>query len=410
MGRFYSGEHAADSRIVEKAILQSEYKESGLFGGELGTALYCISRIASSDTYAKRLNTRLTKSIDFAIHQFKSPKHNNPVNLGNGLTGLAFVLNRIKYVLRNSATNSTLTALESNIYTHAVQANQGGLLGVDYFFGLTGVANYYVSLSRHPNRIAMTEHLCDQIIDQSNTQNGKRWWTDDHEFSLKPHNLGMAHGILSIISVLSKASYTLGLKKYNPVISEAVSWLMLQENSAECISHFSHSTDGINENCEKTWLSWCYGDLGVSIALLHAFKATGNKRFNTDAIRILSSSVKRADPKQEVRNDKGLIYDVGLCHGITAICAAYYVLARFTKDKQVQDAFNSWLLLLLKRAPKGLSDSTARCYKVGMLYEEAQTKEDITLLEGTAGLGLLYCSLASKRADKVWMPLFHLDI
>lgn len=406
-----SAKHIEDHRIIERSILNSAKSDPSLFSGELGTALYCLARIATNPPQSGKLLKRLTESLNYSIAELKNPKHNNPANLGNGATGLMVVLNRAKVVLKDSSISPLLLDFENNIHKLAVeQFSTSGLISVDYFFGLSGIANYFVALSDHANKVKLTKDICDLICDKAEDKSAGIAWRDDFGFSSAPYNLGMAHGILGTVSVLSKASYQLGLKRYNSVIVKAMNWFLSQENIPSSFSRFSNSTGGATPNNQQTWISWCYGDLSASVALLHAHQATGKHNFKRAAARIIGKTLQRKNVAVEIRNDRQRVFDIGLCHGLAAVCASYYVLARFTKDAHIREAFRFWFSHVLSRAPRPYQDQSAGCYRVGMAGEKAETHENLTFLEGAAGLGLLYCSIRSRRADRIWLPLFHLDL
>lgn len=406
-----SARHIEDQRIIERSILRSDKNDPSLFNGELGTALYCLARLATSSARSGKVLNRLTDSLDYAITELKNPKHNNPVNLGNGATGLIVVLNRAKVMLKDSSIAPILFDLETNIHDLAVkQFSASGLLNVDYFFGLSGVANYFVAFSDHADKSKMTRDMCDLICHQSEVKPGGIAWREDFGFSSAPYNLGMAHGIPGTVCVLSKASYLLGLKRYNSFIVKAMNWFLSQENIQSGCTRFSNSTTGEAPNDQKTWLSWCYGDLCAGIALLQAHKATGKQKFYREAMRIIETTLHRKNVALEIRNDQEQIFDVGLCHGLAAVCASYYVLARYTKDARIRKAFQFWFSQILTRAPKPYHHNAAGCYRVGMVGDRAEVHQSLTFLEGGGGLGLLYCSLTSRRADRIWLPLFHLDL
>lgn len=411
MNKEFKKVHHGDHKLIEKAILNSPASESGLFSGELGKALYCIASISVTSNPSKALLKRLASSLEYSFTDLQTPKHNNPANLGNGVTGLALVLNRVRQTLGDRSVSNSLKILEDNIHELARRPfSENGLVGVDYFFGLSGIANYFAAYSAHTDRARKTKQVCDRIIDEAESIPGGIAWKDNYGFSTEPYNLGMAHGMLGTLCALSKASYTMNLKQYSSTIVKAMNWYLSQENILEAPNRFSNSTDGNALNNQRTWLSWCYGDLCVGICLLHVYKATGKERFLNEAIRIIDTTISRIDPSVEIRNDRGIVFDAGLCHGLSAAVSAYYVLSRKLKTKRLSAAFSHWLSLLVNRAPKDVRDSSARCYKVGISNGIAELTPTVGLLEGAAGVGLFYCSLISRKADRVWLPLFNLDL
>ena len=123
---------------------------------------------------------------------------------------------------------------------------------VDCTKQLTKIFNYYATLSNqeHPINAAYAE-----------MERGK----EEHAYST---NLGLAHGVPNVIVFLSKL-HKIGICKEEVYqeLEKLVSWFLkqkLKENND--LGTFSTST---NENYLGR-LAWCYGDLGVTIALQHA--------------------------------------------------------------------------------------------------------------------------------------------
>ena len=56
-------------------------------------------------------------------------------------------------------------------------------------------------------------------------------------------------------------------------------------------------------------MAWCYGDLGIAIALYHANQILNNEEVEREYIELLHKSLKRKD------KSISMVEDISVCHG-----------------------------------------------------------------------------------------------
>lgn len=404
-----------DAKSIKRAVINSEFSGCGLLTGELGKAFYCACHYNVDGNEDDSLFTRANESLSFSIDGLRAAPPESVASLADGFTGLAIVLSclsRLNFLDRSFA--DMIIDIEENIEELISKDDKTERKNIeyDYFYGVSGIANYFLVFSEYKNKRKIVKRICDSLIAQAIVESRGIKWRDHHTFSPQPYNLGMAHGILSIICVLSKAIYRLGLSEYKPYLVKAINWYLAQENELTCISRFSFSVDdhGTGKN-EKNWIAWCYGDLSASIALLHAYKATNDPLYISKAKAIIDATLLRKNRVFEISNYNEVIFDAGLCHGLAGISASYLSVFRFLNDERYREASYYWINHLLNRTAETNFDGSAGCYKIGRIMNKGYTFEpSVSLLEGAAGVGLLYCSLIDVESFREWDAIFHFDL
>src|SRR6185295_8083850 len=145
------------------------------------------------------------------------------------------------------------------------------------------------------------------------------WFTpfdmlSEHHRTLAPrgyYNLGVAHGIPAVISLLGTCA-GLGVltAEQRRMLDGAIDWLL----------SIRHRGDGwsfptwVGEETAKgrARLAWCYGDPGVAAALMTAARHAGERAWESAALDIARESAARPDEESGV-------FDVPFCHGAAGL-------------------------------------------------------------------------------------------
>lgn len=196
------------------------------------------------------------------------------------------------------------------------------------------------------------------------------------------YDLGLAHGISSIISILAKLHELDEFKDQTKnILIYAVNYLNNCEGgNRNDISLFPNHILVGKETKYNSRLAWCYGDLGIGVSLWHASKTLKNKDFERNSLRILEKTVSRK------KKENTLILDAGICHGSFGAASIYNRLFRETGAITFKQAANFWILDGLNKAyhPDGYAG-----YKQWSLEENKDKWVSvISLLNGITGIGL----------------------
>lgn len=273
------------------------------------------------------------------------------------------------------------------------------LLGLDQFFlqhleyeflekkhydYLHGGLGYHITM--------MNSHLRDESITKTlsyldNTalrlKEGIAWLSKPNmDSNEQVINLSLSHGIASIIQILSKTYKQCKgeeLKKCEELLNGAVSYLLSKKQNQAEVGSFFPSWVSEKHVPSYSRLAWCYGDLGIAMALLQAGINTNNRQWEEIATEILLQTAKR-------RNlEENLVKDAGLCHGSSGIAHCFNRAYNYTGKVELKDAAAYWFDETLKMAvhKDGLAGFKAwRTEKLGGWTNE------YGLLEGVAGIGL----------------------
>jgi len=152
----------------------------------------------------------------------------------------------------------------------------------DLLYGFIGKGIYFLE-HEHLNKYVYS--IVDFLIKAAITVESGKTWLDNYtvlhkkDLNLK-YNLGLAHGIPSIIIFLVLA-YEKGIKRdeVKSLLISATEWLLAQKNTSKTNSIFP----SYSELEDNTQLAWCYGDLGIIIALINVGVAIGQPAYIHEA-------------------------------------------------------------------------------------------------------------------------------
>jgi hypothetical protein len=203
-------------------------------------------------------------------------------------------------------------------------------------------------------------------------------------------NLGVAHGVPGVIGILGEM-VAAGLPaggaagEARELLAGAVNWLLGQRLPAGSASCFSYSVSPGVEPVPAR-LAWCYGDPGVSVALLSAARAAGEPEWERQAIAVARAAAARPA-------DAGGVVDGGLCHGAAGLAHLYNRLYQATGDPLFKAEALAWIerLMAQRRPGQGLAGWQA-WRPIGEITgpnPELGWVDDRGFLTGAAGIGLV---------------------
>lgn len=225
-------------------------------------------------------------------------------------------------------------------------------------------------------------------------RHGLKWYAlTDYGENRWTYNLGFAHGIPSIVAMLSKI-HAKGLEreKCAELIEGAVNYILAQKlpqgNYNSIFGNYALESLG---SPHSSRLAWCYGDLGVAVALWRASKALCRKEWENEAKAILRHASQRRDLKENA------VIDACFCHGTSGIAHVFNRMWRETGMPECKDAAAYWKnqTLSMTRFQDGLAG-----YKTWQ-GDKRGFQNEYGLLEGIAGIGLALLSFLSDE-DPAW--------
>jgi len=145
-------------------------------------------------------------------------------------------------------------------------------------------------------------------------------------------NLGLAHGVPGVVAILARyIAAGVEVTRARRLLDGAVAYLL----------SVAEPTEGARY---QSWLpgrggvprvAWCYGDLGVAVALLAAASATDRDDWRTSALELAHGMAARPI-------DASQVIDAGLCHGAAGVAHLFNRMAQATGDAVLARAADTW--------------------------------------------------------------------
>ena len=210
-------------------------------------------------------------------------------------------------------------------------------------------------------------------------------------------NLGLAHGVPGVVAILARyLAAGVDVPRTRVLLDGAVAYL--------------RSVAGpIPGNRYAAWLpaypgwtsrvAWCYGDLGVAVALMSAATATGRDDWRRDALELARGMADRT-------LESSLVVDAALCHGATGVGHLFNRLAQATGDAELAKAADTWFArALAMRRADGVAGFPRALYTEGQLSYEPSAD----LLNGTIGVALALHAAISP-IEPAWDQILLADL
>lgn len=261
----------------------------------------------------------------------------------------------------------------------------------DYLHGGLGFANYLLHKLPNPEIEKYLASVVEMLYQQNvSTDTNYVFWNsilnpirEANEAELIGVNLGLSHGISSVAVILSKF-YLLGVEKEKTkyLLLGMLNFIWDSCLDNDSLSRFPNSVVA-NSTGTPSRLSWCYGDVGMGIALWQVAKVLNHTIYEQKAIDVLVHSTKRRTLKENH------IIDSGLCHGSAGLVHIYNRMYQYTGLEVFKETALYWLDILLSQAT--FEDGLAG-YKA---YHVKEWKNEYGVLEGIAGIGLVLMAACS---------------
>lgn len=380
-------------------LLQHPIKnnEIGALGGISGIALFHFyyANYSGDDSHTKKGN-----DIIFEVFNRIKEGYSYPT-FCDGIAGACWVLELLKV--------KDFIQLEEDIITDQLDCLLFGKMkedleegNYDFLHGALGYGYYFLKRYQNSNSLKNKYKnyllvLIESLKKMAIRSDSGIWWESNirvGERTFKGCNLGLSHGISSILNFLCR----LGLYSdfYNEVcflllpISNHI--LSYKRKDEILLSSFPNWVTNENLNNYNSRLAWCYGDLGIGISLLRTGEVLKNNNLTLEALDILRKSTKRHDQWETS------VVDAGLCHGAFGVMHIYKGLYKKTKDTLFEESANHWATIGINLAihQDGYSGYKKR---TGDIWE----LEDC-LLDGISGIGLALLSYLDSN-NKNWDEL-----
>lgn len=359
----------------------------GLLTGACGAALFhaYYYRWTQDDAQLDALQRVLAHSLAAVAAERPSSSH------AGGLAGIAWCLQHL-------IDEGFLEAGSGDVFAQvdpmlgAAMTEQLAAGQHDFLHEGLGIALYFLERLPDPAARAHLERAVASLEASAAHARGVIRWADrfTRGEATPSYNLGLAHGTPGIMAVLARCLELDVLPdRVAPLLHGAARWLRGTRNPAGTGSRYPIRVDADDrpQGTARSRLGWCYGDLGVAIALHRAGSALGDRGCLDEAGAIF------ADTARERTADNGMIADASLCHGSMGVSHIFRRAARATGHVALDAAADRWLAhtLALAGSEIGLRAKLADAYV-----------ESDELLQGRIGIGLGLLAAVDRETAPAW--------
>jgi hypothetical protein len=288
-----------------------------------------------------------------------------------------------------------------------------GSEGYDLVSGLVGLGVYAIERGKPGRDLAL--RILERLEQRAIPRLGGLAWHTAPELlprwqrELAPEgywNLGLAHGTPGVIGLLARYLVAeLDPPRTRRLLDGAVAFMLAVEPPSPTGRYSSWhvggaATDASTRDAHPVGrAAWCYGDLGVALALLGAAQATGDDTWRAAAIELGSGCATRSLETMHAN-------DAGLCHGAFGNAHLFDRLRCATDDPRFSQAARAWL-------EHGLAMRTDQPIAGFPSLEKIEGVEswraDSSLLTGAAGVGLVLHSMISEQ-EPAWDRVLLVDV
>jgi len=374
---------------------EEEIESFGLYSGEFGILLFLFFYSRYSKNEKHRLITE-----DYAERLFyrflnETKRH----TFCDGLSGILYLFEFLReHDFIDMDISDSQPLLDNYLIArmrHNIQQSY-----YDFMHGALGVGLYFLKKGTNPECI---RELIDYLYQTAEKDTGAqifKWESIiDYEKNRIGYNLSLSHGISSIIIFLSRVVNS-GEKNTRvlEMLSGSVNYVLShQKDFMQFGYYFPHYIiTNFQEPVIKSRLAWCYGDLGIGMALWQAGKTFDNSGWKEMGLKVLIQSTHRQN------YDETLISEAGICHGSAGLAMIYRRKYIETGRDEFKTVAYFWLSQTLKFSQ--FEDGLAG-YKSFMKNE---WKWAYSLLTGIAGIGLVLLSCMEDN-KQIWDEMFLLS-
>lgn len=379
--------------ISLKGYLELDRANIGLLSGKIGITLFFVH-------YARF--TKKVEDEDFAYSIIQSLVDNRHysgsfgMSYSTGIAGLGWFLEHINEI--GFADVDTGEVLDDFDYLLGKEiARQLHSYNYDPLHGALGICHYL--LNRKPNAFLdnTLQSAVDQLFQIATKKDGRiSWLSFDYKKNtsiIGEYNLGLAHGNPGILSILSNLYWKKPIlrEQLKHMIEMNVSFILWcfeqRSDTGQYTSSFSSSFKE-KEAFYNSRLGWCYGDLGVALALRSANTILNDVKISSVIRTILEFSTNRKSIAET------MLFDAALCHGTSGVAHIYNSFYRELKLACLKEAADYWYLQSLAQANFADGAAGYKAYRQGV-----ESVVDYGLLGGSAGIGLAYITYLNNDAS-----------
>lgn len=285
-----------------------------------------------------------------------------------------------------------LDASADSIYQRAL-ADHAQKREYDLFTGLIGKGVYFLAAQKWALVAEVVRYL-----DACKVEVGDTCYWLDHMQGTNRCDLGLAHGLPSIIAFLADCfRHGIEPERCRQLLERVVPYLLSQRGKAAAPYQFPLTLNvATGEATSTSRLAWCYGDMGVAVALWRAGAALAHQPWCEAALAIMHNAGQISRAQAGVfRSAQHQALDTGFCHGTAGIAHLFHRFYQATGQPEFRAYAEDWLDFTLQQLESGT-----------FLFPVDMTRdvwvEHAGLLEGYAGIGMVLLSFLEPARYGTW--------
>lgn len=271
----------------------------------------------------------------------------------------------------------------------------------DLFTGLVGKGIYFLAAHNEPVVAAVVRQLDALKV----VADDACYWLDPVQGADRC-DLGLAHGMPAIVAFLAECHQRgIEAERCRALLHQAVPYILRQQGRAPAPYQFptglNVTTDAV---APASRLAWCYGDLGVAVALWRAGVALSHAAWRDTALAIMLQAAQiDLAPAGVFHSVRHQVWDTGFCHGTAGIAHLFHRFYQATGRPEFRACAEHWLTLTLQQL-----EHEAILFPVDVRRDE--WAEHAGLLEGYAGVGMVLLSFLEPHTHTHWDRSFLTNI
>lgn len=348
----------------------------GILGGDMGVVylLFLMDKISPGDHDPYKYLTEIVKTL-----------HSAPIiySYCNGIAGLGYTLHKLQEAGYISNVDCNLSSFDSEIFKWYIYSLRKD--DIDPLHGALGALFYFTIRAKYNPAICRQalSLWCDYL--SKHIEKIGNWYSIGFRTFDKtpPYNLSLSHGLSGLIVVSVEAlekipiDNDLAVKGRLRLFGEyLVHNVSIPSAVISCTPSFGESKQIPN----ISRLGWCYGDLGVALALYKLGNLLSCSEFIDVSRQIVIHASKRRMPQDT------LIMDRCLCHGSCGVYVMFRYFNEFLFNGSLDDVVRYWFDYTYRDVIKspGLYSSKFA------YYDNQKHKYELkaNLLDGISGIGL----------------------
>lgn len=209
-------------------------------------------------------------------------------------------------------------------------------------------------------------------------------------------NLGLAHGVPGVVAILARyIAAGVEVARARRLLDGAVAYLLSVADPREGGRYQAW----LPSKGSMPRVAWCYGDLGVAVALMAAASATDRDDWRKSALELAHGMAARSFESSQV-------IDAGLCHGAAGVAHLFNRMAQATGDTVLARAADTWFdhTIAIRRSDPVAGYPRAMPVDGAINWEPA-----VDLLTGATGIALALHAAISP-IEPAWDQLLLADL